>query len=347
MLGFLLWISTTLLSSRASRSVHQRPSPPVAFAQVEQKLASLVKVVDVLPSTQCIRGLGEALTGHWGLALGRQAYPIALLGLMLLAAASSLKRDSDPQVSRPVAKGVEKLWSFPTLAMGIARLQWQAVISSHLGKFQLLIPLIVLVLIKGPFAGTKGTATYGLPASMAYLSMAGIQLQLNQFGLDGPGVKALLLLPLQARDLLVGKALGLLAYTGLQATMLLILLGIAGNLAFIPALAGLCLLGCLFLLQVSLGHWTSAWLPRPMPRDSLKNNNMAQPVVWLGMASTLAGMLVFGGIYLLTAWLIPVLLLPVMALLLGTLFLIYQRMVLPAAARYLAGRKEVLVQALG
>ncbi len=343
-LGFLLWVSTTLLPATSSRL----GGPSAHPMQMKVGFQYMVRVVEVLPSTQCFRGLGEILNGHWGQALGRQAYPLAVLALLLLGAAATLRRDSDPQTFRAVPKGSsERLWSFSEPVYGIARLQWQAIISSHLGKFQLLVPLMVLVLIKGPFAASRGAAVWSLPMAFAYLSMAGMQTQLNQFGLDGSGVKALLLLPLRSRDLLVGKALGLLAFLGLQVTLLLILLGIVGNLGPLQAMAGVCLSGCLFLVLVSLGHWTSVWLPRPMPRDSLKNNNMAQPVIWLGMAAMLAGTLLFGGIYLLTAWLAPLLLLPVMALLLGLLFLIYSRVILPPAARYLDGRREALVQALG
>lgn len=136
-------------------------------------------------------------------------------------------------------------------------------------------------------------------------------------------------------------------YMALQALLLLILLSLAGRLGLLQALSGLCLSGCLFLLQVGLGHWTSAWMPRKMPRDSLKNTNQAQPVIWLGMAATSTGTSIFGGAYLLTAWLWPHFLLPVMALLLALLFLLYKRVILPATARYLDQRREELVQALG
>lgn len=346
-LGFLLWISTTLLPTTA-RMAQKRRGPAANPVQLKQGLAYLGKVIDVLPSTQAIHGMGQALTGRWGHALGRQIYPLAALMLLLVAAASTLQRDADPHALRPKVSGSkEKLWSFATPAHGIGRLQWQAIIRSHLGKFQLLVPLMVLVLIKGPFASVRGTSLWSVPVAFAYLSMSGMQIQLNQFGLDGSGVKALLLLPVRAADLLLGKTLGLLAFLGLQATLLLVLLSLLGNLSLSHALAGLCLSGCLFLWQVGLGHWTSAWLPRPMPRDSLKNNNMAQPVIWLGMGAMLLGTTLFGGIFVLTAWLAPGLLVVVMALLLGVLFLIYKGVVLPAAAHYLEARKEALVQALG
>ena len=346
-LGFLLWVSTTLLPM-AGRAAQKHRGPSAVPVEVERGVVLLLKALDRLPSVESVRGMGEALTGHWGRAAARQIYPLITLLLLLVAAASTMKRDAVPQSLRPVAKGSkEKLWSFATPVHGIARLQWQAVITSHLGRFQLLIPLMVLVLIKGPFGGARGASLWSVPVSFAYLSMAGMQIQLNQFGLDGSGVKALLLLPVRAEELLVGKALGLLAFLGIQAALLLVLLGFLGNLGPIQALAGLCLSGCLFLWLVGLGHWTSAWLPRPMPRDSLKNNNMAQPVIWLGMAAMATGMMVFGGIYVLTAWLAPLFLVPVMALLLGGMFLVYRRLVLPAAALYLEGRKEALMQALG
>jgi len=177
--------------------------------------------------------------------------------------------------------------------------------------------------------------------------MSGIQIQLNQFGLDGAGVKVLLLVPLGARDILAGKALGLLAFLSLQASLMLILLSLFGNLTPVQALAGLCLSGCFFCVQVGLGHWTSAWMPRAMPRNSLKNSNQAQPVIWLGMAALLGGLILFGAPYVLLAWLAPRLLLPVMAVLLGGMFLIYRNLILPATASYLETRKEALVQALG
>jgi hypothetical protein len=82
-------------------------------------------------------------------------------------------------------------------------------------------------------------------------------------------------------------------------------------------------------------------------RDSLKNANQAQPVLWLGMLTTSVGMTLFGGVHMLLTWLSPQALLPVMALLLGLLCLFYHRIILPVTARYLDARRESLVQALG
>jgi hypothetical protein len=227
----------------------------------------------------------------------------------------------------------------------VARLHWHTIISSHLGKAGFLIPLMVIVILKGPAAA--GPSAWAAPAAFAYLALSGVQLQLNQFGLDGPGVKALLLLPLDSRELLAGKALALAGYMGAQTLLLMAIMLFSGSLTPARMLPALALSACLFLAQISLGHWTSAWLPRPMPRDSLRNSNMAGAVIWLGMAASVAGAFFFGGLWLLLAWQAPLLLAPVMVLLAAGLFLTYRRLVLPAAAAYLDRRREVLVQALG
>jgi hypothetical protein len=170
---------------------------------------------------------------------------------------------------------------------------------------------------------------------------------MNQFGLDGPGVKLLLLLPLRSRDLLEGKLWGLAAFQGMQVALLLLLLGFSGILTVTAAAAGVCFAGCLFLAQVACGHWTSAWLPRPMPRDSLKNSHQSPLVVWLSMAVGSSAMALFGVPYVLAAWLAPALLLPLMAGLFSLSALLYWRGLLPLAARFLDRRRETLSIALG
>jgi hypothetical protein len=161
-------------------------------------------------------------------------------------------------------------------------------------------------------------------------------------------VKVLLLLPLLSRQLLIGKFWALAAYQGLQMLILLGLMLLLGDLlSFRSGAAAVCLAGCLFLVQVSVGHWTSAWLPRPMPRDSLKNSHHSPLVIWIGLGIGSTAASVFCGLYLVMAWLAPGWLLPLFILLLATAGWSYWRLVLPRAARYLEGRREALAQALG
>lgn len=351
LLAVLAWSSIYLIPAKAAARP-RRPSGPELQAQAERMKAlgpSLGRALAWLPSSQAARGLSAAAAGNRGEAAARQLPQLATLVLLLLVTARTLRREADPEALRaPRGRGTpERLWSFPRPSLGVARLHGQNLLGSHLGRFSLLVPLMTLVLLKGPLAMARGAQVWALPAAFGYLALTGIQFQMNQFGLDGPGVKTLLLLPLSGRDILEGKFWGLAAYQALQAVLLMTLLGLGGLLTPIGALAGLCLAGCLFLTQVACGHWTSAWLPRPIPRDSLKNASQSPLVVWLSMALGSAAMALFGGPYLLTAWLAPALLLPLMAGLFAVSALVYWRLVLPAAARYLDRRRETLVNALG
>jgi hypothetical protein len=160
-------------------------------------------------------------------------------------------------------------------------------------------------------------------------------------------VKALLLLPLGAEDLLRGKLAGFAVYQAVQALLLLLLLSASVRRSPLHAAAGLCLAACVSVAMTGLGHWTSAWIPRPLPRDSFRNARQAPLVAWVGTAGSILALLLFGGLYALFAWRAPAALLPAMAAALGLTLFAYRRLVLPLAARYLDGRREVLVQALG
>ena len=346
LLAFCGWVGLGLLPSWAQRF---EPAGAMSLPGLARPwLAPLGRLALATPPLQAAEGLREATLGHWGLALARQAYPMAALLLLLAVTALWLAREADPQFLHAQASRTgERLWTFGTPLRGVARLHWHTLITSHLGRAGFLIPLMVIVLLKGPGAGSLGTGSWSVPAGLAYLALSGVQMQLNQFGLDGPGVKTLLLLPLPSIDLLAGKALGLACYMGTQTLLLVGIMALAGRLGPAQVLPALCLSGCLFLYQVSLGHWTSAWLPRPMPRDSLRNHNMAGPVIWLGMLASITGALSFGGLWLVLAWEAPGLLTPVLVVLLAGMLLGYRRWVLPGAAAYLDRRREALVQALG
>jgi len=135
-------------------------------------------------------------------------------------------------------------------------------------------------------------------------------------------------------------------HQGLQALLLVILLAAFEGAGTAPLLAGVLMLGCVFLSQGSVGQWTSIWAPRPMAMDSLKNSNMPFAVVMLSLATSGLWTSLFGGIYALTAWLAPAWLIPVLALIFG-ITLAAHLALLPAAAAYLDRRREVLVERLG
>ena len=352
--GILFWmlsVMTSMLPKYSSPNPGQHLGTiltPQRIAQVRQAGTLALACLGALPSTHAARSLSQALNGAWISALLHQLAPILLLLIALFLQARQMERETDPQALevRISSKGAAKLWSFDSASAGVAKLHWKTLMGSHLGRFGLLMPVMTIVLLKGPFSHIKGQATWAIPGAFAYLALAGSQMQYNQFGLDGHGVKSLLLLPIRSRDILLGKLCGLAMYQGLQAGLLLLLTALLMRASVIELLAALCLGGCFFFVQMGLGHWTSSWLPRAMPRDSLKSGTMPMPVVFLGMGVSIMNFSLFGGTFMLAAWKAPGLLLPVMALLLSICALIYRHL-LPTFVAYFDARREKLLEALG
>lgn len=348
-LGILLWLGSTLLGGRVPAKSAAAPSTPISAAQVERLRVignQVGAAMTFLPATASVRSLLLARQGRWGAAIGIHAYPLSVLALLLLLGARLMHREAEAERRPETNSRRQRLWSFKHPAEGIGRLHFQTIMRSHLGRFAFLMPLMTLVLLKGPFSHLAAKALWTVPAAFAYLSLVGNNFTFNQFGLDRHGVKALLLLPLTSRDLLLGKLLGMAAHLGLQALLLAGLLGLMDQARPDLLLAGILLMACIFLAQTAVGQWTSAWAPRPMVMDSLKNNNMPFTMGLLSVATSGLWTSLYGGLYALTAWLAPSWLLPVLALAFA-LTLAAHLAILPHAAAFLDRRREVLVERLG
>jgi hypothetical protein len=350
-MGGLVWGASMLTSSLApvKRGDKSQPRPQMRVETKEQirELGRVAqRVLAPLPSTVAVQSLQDANQGRIGRALIAHCYPLGLLLALAAISATLLRRESEPKSHSENLKGPEKLWSFRHPAGGVARLQWRSLMASQLGKFGLVMPLMTIVLIKGPLAQFAGHSAWSAPASFAYLSLVGSQMLFNQFGLDGHGIKGLLLLPISSRDLLKGKLLGLASYLGLQAAMLLVLLAILQRPRPDELVSALMLFGCCVLVMASIGQWTSAWMPRPIPRDSIKNNSMPFVLVLVSMGASLGCSIVFGGTFFLCSSFAPKALMPVMVVLFATTAFLH-RAILPITSRYLETRREKLVEVLG
>lgn len=298
------------------------------------------------PATASVRSLLLARQGRWGAAIGAHAYPLGVLALLMLMGAQLMRREAEAERRPEKDARRQRLWSFNHPAEGIGRLHFQTLMRSHLGRFAFLMPLMTLVLLKGPLTHVAAKALWTVPAAFAYLSLVGNNFTFNQFGLDRHGVKGLLLLPVASRDLLMGKLLGMAGHQGLQALLLAGLLALVDRARPDLLLAGILLMACIFLAQAAVGQWTSAWAPRPMVMDSLKNNNMPFTMGLLSVATSGLWTSLYGGLYALTAWLAPGWLLPVLVLAFA-LTLAAHLAILPHVAAFLDRRREVLVERLG
>ena len=347
LLGGAVWLGSVLLGAFAPRAGRRGGLDPGAVALLEGLGRGLKLLLGALPTTWVLEGAKAGLQGRWGLALALQL-PAALVTLGLMAWGARLMAREAEALARPAsaAKGPERLWSFTRPAFGVARLQWQTLLSSHLGRFGFAMPLMTAVLLKGPFGQLRGGEVWGLPGAFIYLAFMGNQLLFNQWGLDRHGVKGLFLLPLREEDLLDGKLLGFALFHGIQAVLLALLLALMLQPAPLELLAALLLGGCVFLAQGTLGQGISAWKPRAMNRTGLQGNQMPLASVLVSLASSLGASAVFGGAWALLRWRAPVLLLPGMALALGLVFAV-NRLLRRDLAAYLHRRREAIVEAVG
>ncbi len=222
--GLLLgavWLGSMLLGQ--SVPSRRRPINPALTAAAESVATKGLTVLHALPTTSAVEGLRAGLEGRWGRAFLLQGYLLLLLLPVAYGAVRLLEREQEALA--PVASGGRaRLWSFRSPPGGLARLQVRTLLSSHHGKFGFVIPVMTVVLIKGPMAMVQGQALWALPGAFAYLALFGNQFQFNQFGLDGHGVKGLFLLPVSARQILDGKLRGFALYQGAQALLLIALL---------------------------------------------------------------------------------------------------------------------------
>lgn len=300
-----------------------------------------------LPARAVLEGARGLVTGElaattllWALVapLGAAAV-IALLAYQLVARERPLALDHDtgPAVKR---------WTFQSQAWGIARLTWEALSQSLPGRFGLMMPLITIVLIRGPLSELGALRGWTAPVAFGYAALAGTNLLFNQFGLDRHGVKVLFLLPLEPLALLRGKLIGFAAWQALQAGLLLVLLVLTGQRDVVELLVGLMLYACVFLILAMVGQFSSIWQPRPLRKNGLRASQPPLIVVLLmfGTLLTAGGLLygvTFGVRTFFPGWELPVLL-GIGAVLLAMVF-----PVLAFNALFLERNREKLVEVLG
>ena len=344
LLGLLVaaaWVGGALLGSSLQARDLAAETRFLALAQQAGRFGQTL--ARALPTTWALEGLVAATRGQALRALAWQAYPLLFLLACMVLGSWLLNREGAALQVQPTGAAA-RLWSFRNPALGLARLQWLTLLGSHLGKFGFAMPLMTLVLIKGPFA--RVGPVWAVPGAFLYLALVGNQFLFNQFGLDREGVKALFLLPIPARDLLRGKLLGFAAYQGVQVLLLSLLLGLLLRPSPRELFGSLLLMTCVFLVLATLGQLFSVLYPRPMARKSLQSGQLPLPSVLASLGASLGAALVFGGSYFLLNTFAPGWLLAGMAALAGCTFLGH-RLCQPTLAELWHRRREAIVQAVG
>lgn len=352
------------LAQRVSRQLRTMlillPILAVATSYFLPKLAERITGNEYLAIGARIKDTWQWLPAGWllratqelgGEGLSASAAVMALLSPVLTAAvlvvlAWQVVAREKPLTIEADASKPARLWSFSSQMIGVARLQFESLARSLPGRFGLIMPLLTLVLIRGPLAQIIPGRGWTAPIAFGYASLAGTNLLFNQFGLDRHGVKVLFLLPVEPISLLRGKLLGFAVWQALQAALLTVLLTLTGKGEPLELLIGVLLYACVFLIIAMVGQFASIWQPRPLRKNGLR---AAQPpiVVVLMMFGTLgtAGVLLYGVLYGLKryapGWEVPVL------LGVGVVLLLLVFPVIAFNALFLERNKEKLVEVLG
>ncbi len=319
----------------AARAASVSPFKAAGLRQIGEKV---LDYASYLPASQAIRA------GHLGEWRGYSSGVLMLLGVVLTSYVVLMRERNANVVD--TSGPAKKLWSHASPTLSVARLQLVTLLGSHLGKFAFAMPLITLVLVRGPFSELAGTGSWLVPGAFIYISLAANGLGFNQFGLDGHGVKALFLLPLDERTILDGKQLGFAAWQSMQALLLAVLLLLVQKPALDELVAGMMLFTCYFFAQGIVGQRTSIWLPRRMLRTSMKNSQIPLPVVLISLATTVTGGALFGSAWWLLITFARPWLLPGMALLALISFAV-SRPFNRLNAGFLARNRERIVDGVG
>ena len=315
-----------------------------ALATATRARAVLERAAFLLPTTWTARSLAALASGRVLVAVAYHAIPVVALALVGLAAARAVRREAEGLADED--QPPERLWSFRTAISGVARLQFATILDSRVGRFGLVFPLVVVVLVRGPLTTLVGRAPWAVPAAFIYVALLGTQFQLNQFGLDAHGTKALLLLPIDEADIWRGKARGLVLYQSLQAVSLAVFLAFVQRPSLAELVSGVLVFYAMVATENAVGRATSVLMPRMLPRKRLQSN--ATPIGLVLVALFMS--LVFGGVLGVTfavlanrapGWR------PVFAAALLVAAAATQHLLLPHASRLLRRRKETLLAALG
>lgn len=253
----------------------------------------------VTPAGQLLEAARASYTGEWS-QVPLKLVPVVALTLVSLAVAYLLVSRERPMPADDGAGAGRRLWSFGSASWGVARLQWQTLVTSLPGRMMLLMPPLTVVLIRGPLAQLLSRGSWVVPAAFLYAGLSSTNLLFNQFGLDRHGVKALFLLPVEEKAVLQGKQWAFAAWQGVQTALLAGLLLLSGYTDPSAMFLGVAVAASSFFLISSVGQFVSIWQPHPLNKSGMRGSRPPLEVVLATMATVFGG---GGALFALSSWL--------------------------------------------
>lgn len=293
-----------------------------------------------LPSSWGLEAARALVHGNAPLAAGLLAMQGAVLACLVAAVVALTLRETRGANPR-ASKGAASVWSFEAGWAGVARLQWAILWDSHWGRFVLVVPLLIPLVFRvvfSPFASSVHAPVFML----AYVGMATVALSVNQFGFEGAAVGGLFVLPVKSQDLWLGKRLCLQLVWAVQSAFAAVVFTVTIGGKPSAYLSGLLVGWGIFLIQNTLGQYLSVWVPRSFPKRSLRQPRIPFLVGLVNFAVIALGVGGFGAMYAVVFQRSPLLVVPVLALLVMALEVVWWAR-LPHATRLLDSRREHIV----
>lgn len=258
-----------------------------AFAGGTRALRTVVKrwlpeIAEQFPIGHGFTGLLALRAGAVGEGVTGLAVATAGSALLLLLAAyvhrNRLVADADVPGSRTLTEAQVR---FNTPAATIGRLFLRQLLGARAVHAQLILPLLYTAPIALVTSMLRSATAEGrvLPEILvdlvargdgmlwyALVPMLGIgmnpQIWMNQFGWDRGGMRTLLLLPLDSRDLLLGKLRGLLGFSAIQTLIGILPLFLIRMPSLREVVIGVTSGGVALIVTTAVGHAVSFRFPR-------------------------------------------------------------------------------------
>ena len=247
-------------------------------------------------------GPGAALTvGLRRAFLGDNVQEFAASSTPKHLAARRIRTDRGNSVERP--------------ALLIAQMEWARLKHSGAAMYQVIAPLLLVMLLGMRMAATR-QGGWVLPMAAAYVGMT---LRCgNSFGSDGPGAQLWLLIPLPLRTVLAGKNLfAATLYTVQLAAAAVLVHAISRRFLWAPVLFTLCWATCYVALCFAVCNERSLRSPKRTVDDatSIRRRGSQRGGGWqllavIGSAVLLGVMIVGGALFVGHPMLAPAIMLP-------------------------------------
>lgn len=225
-----------------------------------------------LPTTQMIMGWQGVLKGDWPFAR-LFVLPVLWTALLLLLAYGALRNIFSGEAAQTFGGEVGQPWAFRRSWVGVARHQWHSLWNSKVGRLFLFVPLLGLDGVVTPTViGVRPGSTW-IIACLGFVQLS-TGFCFNLFGFDRGGVRGFWTLPLEDRDLLVGKVMGVAAFQAVILFLFAACLPFLAPLTRMQGLSAVFFCTSLFSAHARSGMRFSVKHPRPVDPAGITPNNL-------------------------------------------------------------------------